>query len=104
MEEVNAKFMCMRIRVSLGIFLLGIFLVLTILPMLGVLVYGYIRNEASVLANLDRQVTHNMRQTVMASAEMVETVGHVVAVVADSAAMGPVYFKSKLGGQVLGAA
>ena len=101
MEEVHAKFMCMRIRVSLGIFLLGIFLVLTILPMLGVLVYGYIRNEAAALANLDRQVTHNMRQTVMASAEMVETVGHVVAVVADSAAMEPVYFKSKIGGQVL---
>ncbi len=101
MEAVHAGVPGKRIRVSLGILMLGMFLVFTILPMLGVLVYGYSRNEASALANLERQVTRNMRQTVLASAEMIETVGHVIAVVADTAAMSPVYFKSNRGGQVL---
>jgi len=101
MEAVRMDVPGTRFRVSVGVLMLFIFAVFTVAPLLGVMFYGYNRNEASALTNLEHQVSRNMHQTLHASAAMVESVGRVIAIVSDTAAMSPVYFKSQRGRQVL---
>lgn len=73
----------------------------TILPLLGILIYGFRENQASALANLETQMTHNMKAAVHASAEMIDTVGHTISTVGASVAIDPINFKTGRGTDVI---
>ena len=68
---------------------------------MGILIYGFRENQASALANLESQMTHNMNAAVHASAEMIDTVGHTIATVAASVAIDPIKFKTGRGTDVI---
>lgn len=91
----------LKFRVGIGTVMFLMFFTFTVAPLLGILIYGYRQNEASALRSLEHQVSRNMNEAVVASAEMIETVGRTIAIVAEAGAHNPWHFKTERGNELL---
>jgi len=91
----------LKFRVGISTVMFLMFFTFTVAPLLGILIYGYRQNEASALRSLEHQVSRNMNEAVVASAEMIETVGRTIAIVAEAGAHNPWHFKTERGNELL---
>jgi adenylate cyclase len=79
---------------KLGSALLLLFAILSIPPLLFILVYGHQRNEAAIVATLDQDLQRTMDQSVHAVSDLVGTVGKLMAIVGDTVAADPAYYRT----------
>jgi adenylate cyclase len=89
------------IRMSIGSALLLLFALFAVAPLFGILAYSYQRNESAALSSLERQLGRNMDETVRAAAQMIDTVGRTMAVVAAAAGRQPEQFRDAGGNEIL---
>ncbi len=82
-------------RLRLGSAVMLVFALLSLPPLFFVLIYGQRRNEAAIVASLDRQLHVTQVQSVEAVSNLVGAVGKVLAVVGHVVASDPAYFRTE---------
>lgn len=89
------------VRLRIGAALTLLFAVLSLPPLLFVLIYGYQRNEAAIVESLNQQLQRRMRVSVEAVSQLVGDAGTMMAVVGDTVAANPAYFRTNASYQIL---
>src|SRR5690349_16296710 len=90
-----------RRELRLGWVLVLAFGVLSVLPMLLILAYGYRRNEAAITASLDEQLERGTQRDVLRMNQLVEGVATAASIVAEAVEADPAVFHTEQGDGVI---
>jgi class 3 adenylate cyclase len=90
-----------RRKLRLGWVLVLAFLALSVLPLVGILAYGYRRNQAAITASLDEQLERDTARNIHQVAELVDGVATAASIVGTAVEADPSLFRTEQGDAVI---